>query len=87
MEGQQRKARRRLRAVTFKRAIKIGKNWSDLSLEPPFWDTLTEIATARGIAIGELASAIDRDRANANLSSAIRVFVVTHYRILAKRKG
>jgi len=36
MEDQRRTPNRRLPAVTFKRAIKIDRNWSSLSLEQPF---------------------------------------------------
>jgi len=41
---------------------------------------LKEIAVERGITIKELVAAIDADREHANLSSAIRLFVLGVYR-------
>jgi predicted DNA-binding ribbon-helix-helix protein len=63
-----------------KRSIVIAGHKTSVSLEDQFWDALRKIATARGTPVGTLVSSIDVDRQHNNLSSAIRVFVLEHYR-------
>jgi predicted DNA-binding ribbon-helix-helix protein len=77
MTGQQQKSR-----VT-KRSIVIAGHKTSVSLEDQFWDALREISTARGTSVGTLVSSIDVDRQHNNLSSAIRLFVLDHYRAQA----
>jgi predicted DNA-binding ribbon-helix-helix protein len=48
-------------------------------LEPEFWDALQEIAAARRQSVNALIAEIDRGRTG-NLSSAVRVFVLAHFR-------
>jgi len=69
-----------------KRSVAIGGRKSSVSLEDAFWDALREIATAQGTAVGTLVSTIDGDRQHNNLSSAIRLFVLDHYRVLAEHR-
>ena len=55
-------------------------------LEPEFWDALAEVARHHGMPLGELAAQINADRQpDEALSSAIRVFVLTHYRRASAR--
>ena len=57
---------------------------SSVSIEGAFWNALKEIAVAQNISANALVSKIDSERdATANLSSAIRVYVVEHYRLAA----
>jgi len=53
---------------------------TSISLEDPFWAQLKEIALMRGEPPSELVAKIDRDREHANLSSAIRLFVLGYVR-------
>lgn len=69
--------------VRFARPIRIAKHSlviaghrTSISLEDIFWDGLKEIAAARGQSIAGLVVDIDSARGEANLSSAIRVFVM-----------
>jgi predicted DNA-binding ribbon-helix-helix protein len=48
--------------------------------EDEFWNSLKEIAAERGMTVAELVAAIDGNRQHANLSSAIRLFVLGVYR-------
>jgi predicted DNA-binding ribbon-helix-helix protein len=69
-----------------KRSIVIAGHKTSVSLEDQFWDALREIATEQGTAVGTLVSTIDGDRNNrqeSNLSSAVRLFVLDHYRARA----
>ena len=58
-----------------KRSVTIAGHRTSLSLEPEFWETLREIAVARGLSLNRLIAEID-DRRDANLSSAARVYVL-----------
>jgi predicted DNA-binding ribbon-helix-helix protein len=62
-----------------RRAIRIGDHETSVSLEPPFWKALKEIATERGSTLQSLVTSIDHDRRGSPLSSALRVFVLEHY--------
>ena len=66
-------------AVT-KRSVVIGGHKTSVSLEEPFWTEVRAIATAEQITVSSLLRRIDRERSNANLSSAIRVYVLEHVR-------
>ena len=50
-------------------------------IEPEFWDALKDIAKDKGQALNALVADIDQNHAG-NLSSAIRVYVLNHYRKL-----
>jgi predicted DNA-binding ribbon-helix-helix protein len=62
-----------------KRSIVIDGHWTSISLEDQFWEALGEIANERGMNPSGLVTNINADRGNANLSSAVRLFVVQHY--------
>jgi len=63
------------------RPIAISGHRTAVSLEDAFWDALKEIAIAKGTTRPRLASKIDSQRSRwKNLSSAIRLFVLAHYR-------
>jgi predicted DNA-binding ribbon-helix-helix protein len=63
-----------------KRSIAIADHKTSISLEDEFWNSLKEIARERDMTVAELVAAIDGDRRHANLSSAIRLFVLGFYR-------
>ena len=59
-----------------KRSVTVAGHRTSVSLEEAYWGFLRRIAVARGQSISELVTEIDRQR-RGNLSSAIRVFVLT----------
>jgi predicted DNA-binding ribbon-helix-helix protein len=70
-------------SLVAKKSIVIGGHPTSVSLESAFWDALKEIAAYKGLSPAELITTIDIDRTerrHGNLSSAIRLFVVDHYR-------
>lgn len=67
-----------------KRSIVIAGHKTSVSLEDGFWSGLKEIAGERRQTLSELVASIDTGRAGGNLSSAIRLFVLDHYRARAK---
>lgn len=59
-----------------KRSVMIAGHRTSVSLEAPFWDALKEIAQARATSVQALVGQVDAGRGRANLSSALRVFVL-----------
>ena len=68
-----------------KRSLTVAGHRTSISLEDAFWIGLRDIATARAVTVAGLVAEIDRARGAANLSSAIRVFVLDHFRDGAAR--
>jgi predicted DNA-binding ribbon-helix-helix protein len=67
-----------------KQSVSIqGRHSSSVSLEGAFWNALKEVAVSQNISVNALVSKIDSERDATNLSSAIRVYVVEHYRLAA----
>jgi predicted DNA-binding ribbon-helix-helix protein len=64
-----------------KRSIVIAGRKTSISLEDDFWRGLKEIASARDLTLTALVAGIDSERTG-NLSSAIRLFVLNHYRAM-----
>jgi predicted DNA-binding ribbon-helix-helix protein len=62
-----------------KRSIVIAGHKTSISLEDKFWDSLKAIAGERGMTLAELVATVDDNRQHANLSSAIRLFVLGVY--------
>lgn len=62
-----------------KRSVVVAGHRTSVSLELAFWEALRELAAARGRTINQLVSEIDSGRTG-NLSSAIRVYVLTALR-------
>jgi len=63
-----------------KRSIVIAGHKTSVSLEDAFWQGLKEIAVLKQMTLSDLVASIDTDRHHGNLSSAIRLFVLDHYR-------
>ncbi|HWL31703.1 MAG TPA: ribbon-helix-helix domain-containing protein [Xanthobacteraceae bacterium] len=69
-----------MKSPVIKRSIVIAGHKTSVSLEDEFWKGLKEIADDRDVTLSDLVSSIDTDRRHGNLSSAIRLFVLGHYR-------
>ncbi|QND70029.1 ribbon-helix-helix domain-containing protein [Tardiphaga robiniae] len=63
-----------------KRSVVIGGHKTSVSLEDEFWDSLKEIAAERGQRLFDLINVVAEGRDRANLSSAIRLFVLNYYK-------
>ncbi len=63
-------------ARVLKRSLVIAGHRTSISLEDAFWRRLREIAAERGLSVNALAASVDAARGEANLSSALRVFVL-----------
>jgi predicted DNA-binding ribbon-helix-helix protein len=71
-----------MKSPVVKRSIVVAGHKTSVSLEDAFWRGLKEIASGRGVSLSEMVAAIDSARDHGNLSSALRLFVVDHYRNL-----
>jgi predicted DNA-binding ribbon-helix-helix protein len=78
---------RKVKSPVAKRSLVIGTHKTSITLESPFWEALKKIAASEAITPGQLVARIDADRQHANLSSAIRLFVLDHYRRLADERA
>ena len=59
-----------------KRSLQISGHRTSVSLEKIFWDELRAIASAQAKSVAALVGEVDATRGEANLSSALRVFVL-----------
>jgi len=71
---------RPMKSPVVKRSIVIAGHKTSVSLEDAFWKGLKEIADARNMTLSDIVASIDSQRRHGNLSSAIRLFVLDHYR-------
>lgn len=62
--------------AVLKRSLAVAGHRTSISLEPLFWSELKRIAAARGLSLSACVAQIDAARGRANLSSAVRVFVL-----------
>jgi predicted DNA-binding ribbon-helix-helix protein len=69
-----------VRSQVAKRSIVIAGHKTSVSIEDEFWNSLKEIARERSATLTELVTTIHGNRQHANLSSAIRLFVLGVYR-------
>jgi len=64
------------RAAIVKRSLTISGHRTSVSLEDAFWRRLKALADERAQSLSALVAEIDASRGDANLSSAVRVFVL-----------
>ena len=62
-----------------KPSVVIAGHKTSISLEEAFWRALKNISASRRIALKDLVSSISAERRTGNLSSAIRLFVLSQY--------
>ncbi len=65
-----------LGAGVVKRSLAIAGHRTSVSLEDAFWRRLHQIAGARGVPLARIVAEVDAVRGEANLSSALRIFVL-----------
>lgn len=64
------------RSAIAKHTLLIAGHSTSISLEAAFWQRLRHVAAVRGIGVAALVANVDAGRGDANLSSAIRVFLL-----------
>ena len=68
-----------MKSHIMKRSIVLEGHRTSVSLEDAFWDALKDIAKWKRKTVTELVRNINLDRQHANLSSALRLFVLNYY--------
>ena len=69
-----------MRSMITKRSVMVKNHKTSVTLEDDFWQALHEIARLRRVSLSRLISSIDADREFANLSSAIRLFILKFFK-------
>jgi predicted DNA-binding ribbon-helix-helix protein len=69
-----------MQSLVIKRSIVLDDRKTSVSLEDAFWKCLRKIAHERKETLCSLVSRIDANRNNANLSSALRLFILEVYK-------
>lgn len=69
-----------MQSAVVKRSIVIAGHKTSVSLEDEFWDGLKEIGRVQKTSLSGLVADIDVRRLHTNLSSAVRIFVLHHFR-------
>jgi predicted DNA-binding ribbon-helix-helix protein len=69
-----------MKSLVVKRSVVVAGHKTSVSLEDAFWKSLKEIAVCGDMSVSALLAAIDSQRRHGNLSSAIRLFVLSFYR-------
>lgn len=72
-----------MKSPIIKRSVVIHGHKTSVSLEQPFWDAFRDLAENEHISTSALLRKVDAERDHANLSSAIRVFVLRRVREMA----
>jgi predicted DNA-binding ribbon-helix-helix protein len=69
-----------MQSSVVKRSVVLAGHKTSVSLEEPFWKGLKEVGRGRNSTLSDLIAGIDARRLHGNLSSAIRLFVLDHFR-------
>jgi predicted DNA-binding ribbon-helix-helix protein len=72
-----------MKSPVVKRSIVLAGHKTSVSLEDAFWDGLKDIAKDRRKPLSDLVGSTDTNREHGNLSSALRLFVLSHYQAQA----
>ena len=69
-----------MQSPVIKRSVVVAGHKTSVSLEDAFWKGLKDVGRGRNSTLSELIADIDTRRLHGNLSSAIRLFVLDHFR-------
>jgi predicted DNA-binding ribbon-helix-helix protein len=69
-----------MKSLVVKRSVSINGHKTSVSLEEGFWEGVKEIARLNGKTTQDLIGDIERSRTTSNLSSALRLSVLEHFR-------
>ena len=69
-----------MKSPVVKRSVVINGHKTSVSIEDQFWAAVKEIAAERQLTVAKLVAMVDHDRGEVgNLSSALRLFVLSRY--------
>jgi predicted DNA-binding ribbon-helix-helix protein len=70
-----------------KHSVVIAGHRTSVSLEDAFWRALKDIAAQENVSLAALIARVDAGRGDANLSSALRVFVLERVLTYSSHRG
>jgi predicted DNA-binding ribbon-helix-helix protein len=65
------------RRANKRRSVALNGHKTSVSLEQDYWECLRMVARARNSTVADLIASIDAERVNSNLSSALRLLVLS----------
>jgi predicted DNA-binding ribbon-helix-helix protein len=68
-----------MKSPVAKRSVIVAGHKTSVSLEEAFWVGLKEVSRIRKMTVSDLVNEMDANRQHGNLSSAIRLFVLSHF--------
>ena len=68
-----------MKSTIIKRSVVVNGHKTSFSIEDQFWAALKSIAAERNLTLSQLVSTVDDSRKSGNLSSVLRVFVLSQY--------
>ena len=86
MNDEEQHSAQKMSSPVLKRSVVVSGHKTSVSLEEPFWQALREIAREREMTMSALLNSIASKRGESNLSSAVRVFVLEHFRAACKKE-
>ena len=75
-----------MKSQIVKRSIVLKGHKTSVTLEEPFWSGFQEIAREKGYTLSGLMAQIDAERVGPNLSSAVRMYVLEHFKAIHEEK-
>ena len=76
-----------MKSPIVKRSVVVAGHKTSVSLEEAFWNGMKEISGERSMTLSELVGEIETGRQQGNLSSAIRLFVLNHFKTTRREPG
>lgn len=64
--------------------VTIGQRRTSVSLEAQVWNSLSEVCTRESITIDQLCTKVAEKRQESSMSSALRVFLLTYFRLVVE---
>lgn len=69
------------------RNVTVNGRRTSLRMEPYIWDSLRDICERERMTVNQICTEIDNRRGVANLTAALRVFIISYYRSVPKSGG
>jgi predicted DNA-binding ribbon-helix-helix protein len=76
-----------MKAKLISRNVTINGRRTSLRLERASWEALDDICKCEKLTTHELCTLIDDSRHGSSRTSAVRAFIVTYFRTLARERG
>ena len=76
-----------MKSLLVSKNVNIGRRRTSLRLEAEFWEALMDICARESLTLHQLCTLVDQRRHGSSRTSAIRAFVITYFRAVARGAG